>query len=244
MKNIKWQYSGDINMLDYGGTNSRCIGNRVYQFITLTNMEDACGDDATFKYNVELKLVDLKVLSAENIQSALCCMGQENLTGDDLTDEILADSCDGYGLHAPLETFNGNNAYKLLRAAKREANNLLDSATLENRLDRAVNKLGSSAREFMAGDFTSAMVRGVESGDPMARITMKMHGVDQQTIDDARPADYLPFVFGYMAGIASGPKETDPDTVPEYFRGYERGQNVKAGKCPAPSWIQSSMTVA
>jgi len=236
----KWQYLGDVNMLDYGGKNIRQSGNRQFQVVELINMDEACGRDneGQPKYVVELRLVDLDALSEATIKSALDSCGWENMQGDN----NLAECCDSYGAHAPLESFSGNNAHKLLRQAYHAANELLDSDSLESALEKPVNKIGSSAREFMNGDFTSAMVRGVESGNPDARIMAKMHGIPQEAIDASRPADFLPYVMGYMAGMSGGAKETDPDTAPEYFRGYERGQNVKAGKCPAPSWIQHSAT--
>jgi hypothetical protein len=159
-----------------------------------------------------------------------------------LTDGALAECCDSYGVHAPLGSWQGNNARNLLRQAYRLANELLDGEALESQLEKPVNKIGSTAREFMAGDIFSALQRGVESGKPDARIMAKMYGVDQQTIDDTRPEDYLPYVFGYMAAMNGSPKETDPDTAKEYFRGYERGGNVRAGKCPAPGWIKQGET--
>jgi|KBSSwiStaDraftv2_1062776.scaffolds.fasta_scaffold00198_68 hypothetical protein len=239
MKPIKWQYNGDANMLDYGGTNSRCIGARKFQFVELINMDDACGRDneGQPKYVVELRLVALNELSPDNIQSALKCCGQEHI--ENPSDEVIAECCNSYGCHAPLDSWSGGNARKLLRAAYKLANELRDEDKLNDRLDnRPVNKIGSTAREFMTGDITSAMQRGVESGDPSARIMAKMYGVPQDTIDNVRPADWLPYVFGYMAALNGGTKATDPDTSPEYFRGFERGLNVKAGKAPAPAWIQ------
>jgi hypothetical protein len=243
MKNSKWQYMGDVNMLDYGGTNSRCIGARKFQFIELINMDNACGRDnqGQPKYVIELRLVDLDAISPANLKLALECCGQEHQESP--ADEILAECCNSYGCHAPLESWSGNNARKLLRTTYKLANELAEPDKLESRLDRPVNRIGSTAREFMAGDFTSAMQRGCEAGSPEARIMAKMHGVPQTVIDDTRPADYLPYVFGYMAGMADGAKETDPDTAPEYFRGYERGQNVHAGKCPAPGWITSAQPI-
>lgn len=234
----KWQYSGDVNMLDYGGKNIRAVGKRQFQVVELINMDEACGRDNERqpKYVVELRLVDLASLSQANLDSALSCCGMEHR--EDLGDDCLAECVDTYGCHAPLGSWSGNNAHKLLRQAYAEANSLLDSKALESALDRPVNKIGSSAREFMAGDFMSAMQRGCESGNPDARIMAKMHGVPQQAIDDTRPEDWLPYFFGYTAGLNGQPKETDPDTAPEYFKGYERGVNVKAGTCPAPSWIQ------
>ena len=55
-------------------------------------------------------------------------------------------------------------------------------------------------------------------------------------IDDVRPSDWLPFFMGYMDGIDSRPAPADEDLAPEYGLGYTRGENVRDGKCPAPSW--------
>lgn len=228
-------------MLGYGGKNFRQSGNRQFQFIELINMDDACGRDndgaGQPKYNVSLRLVDLNVIPvATQVHAVKCC----DLEGAENSDLTIAEACDSYGCHAPLGEWGGNNARQLLRLARREANRLLDSGTLESRLDRSVNAIGSSAREFMAGDFTSAVQRGCESGDATARLMAKMRGASQLEIDNVRPDDWMPYVFGYMAGLDGGKKETDPDTAPEYFRGFERGQKVKAGECVAPSWIKSA----
>jgi len=244
MRNSKWQYNGDVNMLDYGGTDSRWIGGRRYQFLELINMDDACGRDneGQPKYAVELRLVDLCVIGQSNMDSALGCCGME--TEKELTDEMLAGACNSYGCHAPLGNWTGNNAGQMMREARKMANDLRDESKLESALDKTCNRMGSTAREFMAGDFTSAMQRGCESGNLDARIMAKMHGVTADVINDVRPDDWLPYVFGYMAGLNGGTKETNPDTAAEYFRGFERGAQVKAGKCPAPGWIKSAQPVA
>jgi len=237
----KWQYSGDVNMLDYGGKNFRQTGPRQFQFVELINMDDACGRDneGQPKYAVALHLVDLDSIPEKTIKSALECCGQEWLENDIL----LAECCDSYGAHAPLENWSGNNAHKLLRLAYKAANALLDESALEAAMERPVNKIGSSAREFMTGDIFSPLQRGCESGNQDARIMAKMYGVPQEAIDDTRPEDYLPFFMGYMSAMNGGERNVacaEGDTIsPEYFRGYDRGLNVKAGKCPAPSWIQT-----
>jgi hypothetical protein len=38
---LKWNYTGDVNMLDYGGKNFRAIGNRQFQIIELINFLEA-----------------------------------------------------------------------------------------------------------------------------------------------------------------------------------------------------------
>lgn len=236
----KWNYSGDKNMLDYGGKNVRRSGDRQFQVVELINMDDACGRDneGQPKYIVELRLVDLNAISAANIKSALECCGQDRT--ENPSDELLSECCDAYGTHAMLGTWKGNNARKLLRLAYREANALLKSESLEAALDKPVNKIGSTAREAVNGDFVSAMQRGCEAGRPDARIMAKMHGIPQQVIDDARPMDWFPYWLGYMDAANGSNKETDPDTSPEYFRGYERGLAVKAGTAPEPGWIKSA----
>jgi hypothetical protein len=234
----KWNYTGDVNMLDYGGKNSRCVGNRKFQFIEFVNMDEACGRDneGSSKYNVSLRLVDLNAVSADNIASALRSCSWEGM--DITNDTVLAECLDSYGLHAPLQEYNGSNARALMRQAYRDANDLLEPDQLRQALEKPVNRIGSTALEFMQGDLTSAIQRGCESGSPDARIMAKMYGVPQQAIDDTRPADYLPYLMGYMCAMNGGTKETDPDTSPEYFRGFERGENVRAGKCPVPGWIK------
>lgn len=237
MKPTKWTYSGDVNMLDYGGKNMRQVGARAFQIVELINMWDATGEEDQAKYAVELRLVDLDAISQSNLESALKSCGWDNMEQSDLA---LAECCDSYGVHAPLGSWSGNNAHKLLKQAYRKANSLLDPDALESAMNRPVNKIGSSAREFMNADFMSAIQRGCESGNQDARIMAKMHGLPQDAIDDTRPEDFLPYVMGYMAAMAGSPKETGKDIAPEYFRGYTRGENVKAGKCPAPGWITQS----
>lgn len=236
MRTPKWQYIGDVNLLDHGGKNWRCVGSRVYQFVELINMDDACGRDneGKDKYVVSLRLVDLKTVSPANVQSALRSCGAE---GMEQNDDAVAECIDSYGCHAPMGEFSGNNARKLLRSAYQEANSLLDPDQLATAMQKPVNKIGSTAAEFMQGDFTSAIQRGCESGNPDARIMAKIHGVPQAAIDDTRPADFLPYLMGYMCAMSGGTKETGDDISPEYFRGYERAENVKAGICPKPSWI-------
>jgi hypothetical protein len=105
-------------------------------------------------------------------------------------------------------------------------------------MQRPVNALGSTAAEYMRGDLDSAMQRGCEAGDPTARLVAKMHGTPEHVIDNVRPADFLPYTFGYIAAMQGAPRETGPDLAPEYGRGYERGERVRKGEAPAPSWIK------
>lgn len=237
----RWTYYGDVNRSEYGGTDMRHVGGRRWQFIELINMDEACGreNEGQPKYVVELSMVDLDAIPLASIDSALRSCGPVPDANGRIEDAAVAESCRSYGAAAPLDSFSGNNYRKLLREAYRAAAEYArDSAALAEAMERPVNAIGSTAAEFMRGDLDSAMIRGVEAGDPAARILAKMHGAPQDAIDDARPDDFLPYVFGYMAAMNGSPEDKGEDVAPEYHRGYQRGQRVKAGEAPAPSWIK------
>jgi len=236
MNTRKWQ-----NIYNWGSDeylDTRHIGGRAYQSVEILDMNAYCGRDneGQPKYCVELSLVDLDVIPASNVESAIASCGwDDDMEADDLQ---IAEACRSYGAKAPLFSDSGNNWRKLLADARREANELASPRKLTAAMNRPVNKLGSTAAEYMRGDLDSAMTRGVLAGDQGARICAKMYGIDQVTIDDARPADWLPYVAGYMSAMSGGERETGNDLAPEYNLGYARGERVAKGEAPAPGWIK------
>ena len=242
MKNWQTLYA-DVNWADYGGSWARKCKDGSWIVIEFTNMDDACGRDneGNDTYLAEVRRVAPQEASVDTINSAFQCCGVE---GKDRTNELaLVAAMNQYGAHAPLGSHSGNSYPERVRAAaRREAEEYMrDSSALDEAMDRPVNALGSTAREYAAGDFQSAMMRGVLAGNQNARIMAKMHGVDQWAIDDARPSDWLPFFMGYMDGLNRvQPPPPDEDLAPEYTLGYARGENVRDGKCPAPSWIRQA----
>ena len=82
-----------------------------------------------------------------------------------------------YGAVAPLEQWAGSNARKLLAEARSESRSLDDPDKYEAAMSRPVNRLGSTAREYAAGDFDSAIERGLARNDMSAQIMAKMHGI-------------------------------------------------------------------
>jgi hypothetical protein len=216
----------------------REISPGTFQVIEVIDMVDACGRDAdpAQAFVASLSLIDLDDLSDENKRSALSCVGLED--EEEITPLMLVEACHSYGFKAPLGDFGFRGAVVARRAARRAAKDLLADGALDDALDRPVNKIGSSAREFMRGDFASAMQRGAEAGDPSARLMAKMHGIPQEVIDDARPKDFLPFVVGYTLGMRSDENDATDEYAPEYTRGFERGVRVRKGEAPAPSWIK------
>lgn len=179
----KWQTFGDISPTEYGGGFWRMSAPRTFQFVELTNMDEACGRDneGQPRYTVELALVDLNAIPAKELESARESYGWEGAADD----AALAEMAYQYGLRAPLGSWSGNSAGKLLRTAKSEARALLDSDRLADQLDKPVNAIGSTASEYMRGDINAAMARGIEAGDQSARIMGKMHRLSDAEMNAA-----------------------------------------------------------
>lgn len=177
----------DVNWEDYHGMWARRAPDGSWYVIRWTNMEDACGDDAPYKYDCEVKRVDLDELPASEIRSALRSCGWElevtvpgepdkerqcavvnEHDGDVVADDpkviplVLVECCVQYGLGAPLESFTGSKYAKRIRAeARRYAEQCMrDDALLQERLTRPVNAIGSTAAEYGRGDVNAALQRG------------------------------------------------------------------------------------
>jgi hypothetical protein len=178
--------TGDVNFTDYGGKWYREIpGTNSLRFhvIELLNWEEAIGRDAEggSTYNVDLSEVDLGALSEDTLRSAMDSYGAEmwepGIGADHAKRQLLmlVECCHGYGCKAPLSSEDGNNWRTLMRDAVRESRALDDPKAHARAMAKPVNKIGSTAHEMMRNDFTSAMVRGVESGDPAATLLAKIY---------------------------------------------------------------------
>lgn len=241
-RDTAWQYTGDLSPEDHGGKWFRRTIGCQFQVIELTNMDDAVGecDNAGHPtYVVELALVDLDAIDADTQARALQSCGHSELA--DLADAWRAVICYEYGCKAPLESWEGDAWGKLLKLARSAAHMLKrDAREMERRMARPVNKLGSTAAEFMRGDIDSAMRRGVTEGHHEARLMAIMYGADQFTVDqmsDARPDDWMPYMIGYQDGIRNLHSKMS-NLAPEYEQGYQRGILVATGKAVSPSWIK------
>lgn len=212
----------------------------VYVFVEILDMEAYCGrdNDGHPKYSGSTAIVDLSAIGEEEITSALRSCGLD--AEENLADLFVAEACFRHGCKAPVWDESSNSRRYLEREGKRQGRAMEDSDTREEALDRPVNQIGSTAREYMVGDLTSAVQRGCERGDRSAQILAKMHGATEEQINDAAPADILPYAMGYLAG-SSGSPPVEPsegeEIAPEYLRGFERGEKVRKGEASAPSWI-------
>lgn len=180
MKNFRF-LTGDVNYTTYGGKWYRKIDSNdsiVYHVIELINMIEATGEEDQDTYNVSLQEIDL---STCDIASALKCCSYENESN--LSELIIVESISSYGSWAPMGSWEGNNYKILLQKARAESHSLDNYDYHEKQLERPVNQLGSTAREYASGDFTSAMIRGIANGDKSACIVGKIHGLNNDDIE-------------------------------------------------------------
>ena len=169
----------DANWADYHGMwMKRSSSDDSVYVLQFTNMWDACGESEDLsQYTCEVKRIDLSELSDEAIDSALKSCGysltcnkdnQGEIVNDDSGDVVatgksleacLVECCIQYGLGAPLASFDGNKLPANVRAnARRFAESCMkDSKLLEEKLNRTVNAIGSTAQEYGVGDIDSAL---------------------------------------------------------------------------------------
>jgi len=166
----------DVNWSDHGGLWARRIDATRYHVIRFENCAD-WGDGAS-GYHCDLQEVTLDA-PADQLQGALSYVGLDpsELATFHAHHRALAivQALSSYGAYAPLWQSGGKNAHALLRAAKSESRSLeQDAAEYQARMERPVNRIGSTAREYQAGDTSSAILRGLAAGDPAADIMARM----------------------------------------------------------------------
>lgn len=153
----------DVNWSDYGGRWARHIEGTRYHVIRFENCEE-WGDGAT-GYHCDLQEVDTS--NPQLAQAMRSCGPVAENNGDplDWSDEYgdplpvlcLVAALSSYGAYAPLWQEASGNSHRLLRAAKRESRLLAsDSEAYEARMSRAVNAVGTSARNYGLGITFSA----------------------------------------------------------------------------------------
>lgn len=243
-----WEYQGDCDVLGYGGTFLRHVGERRFHAIRFDNMDEACGSDneGQPRYHGSLVEVDLDTADVQSAADSWCEDASEH------EDIALAFMVTSYGEYAPLHDEASNNGNKLIRDLKRMSREIEgDSDRYETLMSRPVNALGSTAREFQRGDFQSAMDRGLRSGNEAAGIVAIMsrprqpvslgvltpsggieHGV---SVDMSLTGsdDPMAFSYGFSCGIRGEPLERagDPDELAsEYVRGHAEGLKVFNGE--------------
>lgn len=201
------------------------IVDRRYLVLEVLDLKAHTGEG---EFCVELALVDIDGVGEETIRKAMQCYGCYEGPGDLYLVEVLF----GYGAKAPLFSAEAGGRVVARRLGRSEARKIdIDAA-----MDRPVNKIGSTALEYMRGDIFSALGRGVQEGRQDARLIAKMYGIDP----DEHIEDRLPFLMGFLAGKSGQPNEANEDYSPHYTSGWERGQRVARGEASPPSWIKEA----
>lgn len=200
------ELAGDVSWEDYGGMWTKKARDGSYYVLKFTNLWEAAGKEDGFpQYECEVKRIDFTDLPMEEIDSALRCCGFKRISGplglglekivDEHSGDILADTdtdvhqyflvlvqcCIDYGIGAPLESLTSDHRPLNVRAkARRYAEQCMkDGDLLDARLDRSVNAIGSTAREYGKGDINAALRRDSPGTNPVAMgIMRKMHGID------------------------------------------------------------------
>jgi hypothetical protein len=150
------------------------------------------GSDAPHKYECDVLMVDLNSLSAKELKAALDCCGLDlDSLEKDVREAAAVDCCVSYGTYAPLDSVSGDHRPLNIRAkARRIADELMsDSDILDDRLDRPVNAIGTTAREFGSGNILAGLERYAqkvadtgESPDAGNNLMLKIYGVDVEEL--------------------------------------------------------------
>ena len=170
---------------DYGGNWARKSPDGSYYVVVFTNMIDACGErdlgDGD-KFLAEVRRVVLSDIDSETLRQARKCVGLDLETVDEPHRELAqVEACSSYGAYAPIESFSANGwASRVRSQAFRCAEQMMkDAAAVEVAMAKPVNKIGSTAHEYMRGDINAALDRG--PFDPTKNLMRKMHGLPPES---------------------------------------------------------------
>jgi hypothetical protein len=248
MTDQNWKFlTGDVNWEDYGGKFYRRV-ETCFFIITVMNWFDTVGEDeATDEFNVSVDVCDIAELNDANKKDLLQSCGWDGADEDDPL--VWAEIMHSYGMKAPLWDANGDDIDSLMSEAKMEGDALIeDSAEFEERMNRPVNAIGSTAREYMKGDLNSAMDRALAQETEMLMMgpemkptfTMRVdHGfIKRHKIND----DPLAYTFGYMHGHTGAEMDDSRgELAPAYIEGHALGIEVAAGRQHKPDWHKGTV---
>lgn len=129
-----------------------------YYFVCAIDMWEATGDEDQEHYIAEVQRVVLDEVSAEDKKRAMESCGLPLPKGP--SDDVMAECVQEYGIHQPLGTFSDSDSVRAREAARRAAEEYMgDDDALDERLERPVNQIGTTAREFGRGDINAGLHR-------------------------------------------------------------------------------------
>jgi hypothetical protein len=137
-------------------------------------------------YEAQLRWIDLSQISPASAENALECIGAEKFIRELETNqarmEVLADALSEFGEYGPMGVWTSAHRDRARAKARKEYWRLMeDEEYLHAQKERPVNKIGSTAREYMRGDVHSAL-RRADPKDPLMRIPLKMYAHATHTL--------------------------------------------------------------
>lgn len=180
--------TGDVSWEDYGGMWCRRVDHR-FHVVKILNWEDAVGSagasgtDGTH----HIELVEVDTNDVEQAKSGLDSCGYYNdEDGNIVTDQgdilaelkdegrwrlVICEAMAQCGHSAPLDQETGSDLSQLFNNVLIQSNTYVDDEeAYEKRMNRPVNRIGSTAREMQKGDINSALLRGLARGDEKAEL--------------------------------------------------------------------------
>lgn len=172
----------DVCWERHGGAWARRDARGAFWIVRFSDLEGEIGErdfkgSGLPKFEADVSYVDVAAMSDETVSSALQSCGlrrtadgivsdQGDLVADAADEErmawVLAEALHSSGSYAPMHSVGGkSHPMRVRAAAMRFAEEAMrDAAATEALLERPVNAIGSTAREYAAGDIESALFRG------------------------------------------------------------------------------------
>jgi hypothetical protein len=137
-------------------------------------------------YEAQLRWIDLAQVPPSKAQRALECIGAEKFFREREDNqqrmELLAEALSEDGNYGPMGIWTSAYRDRARAKARKEYWRLMaDEEYLYAQKERPVNKIGSTAREYMRGDVNSAL-RRADPQDPAMRIPLKMYAHATHTL--------------------------------------------------------------
>ena len=192
----------DVSWEDYGGQWGKRASEGVWFFVKFENMLEYMSEGELKQgghdvYYAQVKQVDLREVPVSEVESAMKSCGPDDLERYEVEihEAIHATACADYGIYAPLDQFEGKRAAVVRAEAFRAAEEyMVDADSLESALDKPVNKIGSTARDFRMGDclaglkrYTDSIAGSGDAPDATKNLMLKMYGVDVKKVAETPP---------------------------------------------------------
>jgi hypothetical protein len=182
---------GDIDWSGVSGIWGKKGPDGAWYVIQFDNLFDAMGErdlkeSGLGQYECRVKRIDLAEVPAKELKSAIESCGWEDMEAQ-VGELARVECCIHYGIGAPLWSDIRDNYPTRLRAdARRAAEEFIrDSGALDAALDRPVNALGSTARDFGKGDIDAGLRRhiaGPTFGLEQKDLVAKMYGIEPHCV--------------------------------------------------------------